>query len=169
MKNVYKYCALCAGSLEKRGENLACAKCSFVNYRNARPTVTAIVAHKNKILLTKRNNKPFEGWWDLPGGFLNRGEHPEDGIKRELREELGLEINIKKQLGIYPGTYPSPFEPFHVLSVVYIVEPLSKDLKVLDTEELKGFRWFSKKELPAKIAFDSNQNVIREFKKIWKI
>lgn len=168
MKNTYKFCAVCSGSLRQAKGNLACVSCSFVNYRNARPTATAIVMHKNKILLTKRNNMPFMGWWDLPGGFLNRGEHPEDGIRRELKEELGLKVNLKDLLGIYPGTYPSTFEPFHILSVVYVAEPLTKNLRVLDKAELKGFQWFSKKEMPKKIAFDSNQIIIKDFIKKWK-
>lgn len=159
---------MCGDSLLLKNGNLSCVKCPFVNYRNARPTVTAVILHKNKILLTKRNNSPFSGWWDLPGGFVDHGESPEKAIAREMREELGMAIKIKKLLGIYPGTYPSAVEPFHILSVVYMVEPLTKEFEIMDKEELKGFKWFKKKELPSRIAFDSNQNVIREFKKVWK-
>ena len=161
---------MCGGKLRAKNGNLNCVSCSFVNYRNARPTVTAIILHKNKILLTKRNNLPFLGWWDLPGGFVDRGESPKNAIAREMREELGMAIKIKKLLGIYPGIYPSSIEPFHILSVVYMVEPLTKEkeIGVMDKKELKGFKWFEKKELPSRIAFDSNQNVIRDFKKIWK-
>jgi len=159
---------MCGGNLLSKNSNLSCAKCSFVNYRNARPTVTAVILRENKILLTKRNNTPFVGWWDLPGGFVDHGESPEEAIAREMREELGMAIKIKKLLGIYPGTYPSATEPFYVLSVVYMVEPLTKEFGIMDKEELKGFKWFKKKELPPRIAFDSNQNVIREFKKVWK-
>ena len=168
MKNAYKFCSVCGDRVRLKKKHLRCVSCNFVNYRNARPTATAIIIHKNKILLTKRNNKPFKGWWDLPGGFLDRGEKPEDGIRREMQEELGLGIKLKNILGIYPGTYPSRHEPFHILSVVYVAEPVNKKLKILDKEEIAGFRWFSKKELPSKIAFDSNQIIIKDFKKIWK-
>lgn len=168
MKNVYEYCAMCGGNLRKKNKNLACSRCAFVNYCNARPTVTALVFNKNKILLTKRNNAPFLGWWDLPGGFIDRGESSEDALRREMKEELGMPINIKKLFGIYPGTYPSTFEPFYILSVVFIVEPINNDLRVLDKEEIKGFKWFKKEELPKKVAFDSNQKIIKDFIKTWK-
>lgn len=145
---------------------MACANCGFVNYRNPRPTVTAMVLYRNKLLLTRRAHAPFKGWWDLPGGFLDRGERPEDCARRELREETGLNIKLKKLLGIYPGTYPSNFDPFAVLSIVYAATANTKSLDALD--DVCESRWFTKKELPKKIAFDSNQLVIKDFLKIWR-
>src|SRR5437899_1227295 len=117
----YKHCSVCGGKLKlRRDGNLACTKCSFVNYRNPRPTVTALVMHKSKLLLTKRGRAPFDGWWDLPRGFMHSGETPEQAVKRELIEETGLNIKINRLFGIYPGTYPSPTEPFTILSMVYV-------------------------------------------------
>jgi len=164
---VYRFCSICGSKLKiNRQGNLACQKCDFVNYRNPRPTATALVFYKNKILLTKRARPPFKGWWDLPGGFMERGESPEAAVKRELKEETGLDIKIKKIFGIYPGTYPSAEEPFHVLSIVFLAESKNQSLKALD--DVAESRWFAKKGLPRKIAFDSNQKVIKDFLKKWK-
>lgn len=163
----YKYCSICGKKLRKRQDgNLACTSCAFVNYRNPRPTVTALVLYKNKLLLTRRARAPFKGWWDLPGGFLDRGERPEDCARRELKEETGLNITVKKLLGIYPGTYPSDFDPFSVLSVVYIATADTESLDALD--DVCESRWFAKKELPKKIVFDSNRLIIKDFLKIWR-
>ncbi len=163
----YKYCSICAGRLKKRKDsNLECPKCGFINYRNPRPTASALVLYKDKLLLTKRAHAPFAGWWDLPGGFVDRGEDPAAAIKRELKEETGLSIKVKKLLGVYPGFYPASFDPFHVLSLVYLAQASTSKLQALD--DVAESRWFDKKELPHQIAFDSNQKVMREFKKIWK-
>ena len=43
------------------------------------------------VMLTRRAREPQAGWWDLPGGFLEPGEHPEAALIREVREELGVD------------------------------------------------------------------------------
>lgn len=164
---IYKYCSICGTKLKRRKDgNLACSECLFVDYRNPRPTVTALVLYQNKLLLTKRAERPFKGWWDLPGGFIDRGERPEQAVIRELKEETNLDIKIKKIFGIYPGTYPSSFGPFYILSLVYMANSPTKSLEALD--DVSESRWFAKKDMPKKIAFDSNQLVIRDFLKIWR-
>lgn len=163
MKNHYKFCSICGQPLYFKNGNLHCSRCPFVNYRNPRPTTTAIILYGEKILLTKRSNTPFKGWWDLPGGFLNKDETPPKALKRELKEELGLLIRKQKLFGLYTGTYPSKFDPFYILSVVYIVEPKSSSVRILDKKELSDARWFSRNKLPKKIAFDSNQRILRDF------
>lgn len=162
----YKYCSICGSRLKLKKGNLACVKCRFVNYRNPRPTVTVLVLNKNKLLLTRRRRAPFKGWWDLPGGFLDRGENTAACARRELKEEMALHIKIRKLFGIYVGTYPSVFDPFSVVSTVYLATSREQSPKALD--DVSESRWFVKKEIPAKIAFDSNQLIIKDFLKIWK-
>jgi 8-oxo-dGTP diphosphatase len=52
------------------------------------------------VLLGRRAIAPSRGLWDLPGGFLEPGEHPEVGLIRELREETGLEGVVGPLLGV---------------------------------------------------------------------
>jgi len=165
MRNRYTFCSLCGGGLQRDGRNLACTRCSFVNYRNPRPTATALVVHGERILLAKRKHAPFRGWWDLPGGFVDRGESMEEALARELTEEMGLRVKRQTFFGTYAGTYPSPHDPFHIVTAVYLIEPHSEDVRVLDRKEIADLRWFSRKELPRRIAFDSNQKVIADFLK----
>lgn len=163
----YRFCSICGGGLKPKGGNLHCAKCGFINYQNPRPTVTALILNRGKILLVKKAQAPFRGGWDLPGGFVDKGEHPEETLARELEEELSIAVKGKKFFGLYAGTYPSATDPFFILSAVYVVKPKSGKVSIIDKGELKDWGWFSKKDLPPKIAFDSNQRIIKDFLKVW--
>jgi 8-oxo-dGTP diphosphatase len=59
-------------------------------------TVDAVVFHapSQSVLLIKRKDKPFKGKWALPGGFVRRGETLEDTLRRIIKEEIGLEMNV---------------------------------------------------------------------------
>ena len=98
---------------------------------------------------------------------MESGETPQQAIIRELKEELGLRVRIKRLFDFYPGIYPHRFDPCAVLSVVYIITPQGQP-RVLDKRELQLFRWFAKKELPRHIAFDSNRRILKDFFKVWK-
>lgn len=87
-------CPYCGGALiikridgQKR---FLCAKCGKILYMNPVPAVSAVVINEKKILLAKRKKLPKIGSWNLPGGFLEPYEQPEEGVLRELREETGL-------------------------------------------------------------------------------
>ena len=60
--------------------------------------VGAILIRGDRILMARRGKIPMKGWWSLPGGALETGELLEDGIRREVREETGLEV---KPVGMF--------------------------------------------------------------------
>ena len=65
------------------------------------PVVAAIVEHNGEIVLVRNKGWPA-GWYGLMTGFLERGESPEEGVLRELKEELGLRGKVEKLVGVYP-------------------------------------------------------------------
>lgn len=58
------------------------------------PVVTAIIHKDGKVLLGKRPKGSLQGQWEFPGGKIEIGESPEDALKRELDEELGIQAEI---------------------------------------------------------------------------
>lgn len=166
MKNIYNFCSVCGSKLRFDKKNLKCVKCDFVNYRNPRPTSTVLVFSGSKLLLSKRTGPPFKGWWDLPGGFIDGGEHPEETAAREIKEETGLDIKIESLFGVYTGVYPSRKEPFRIITFVY--KASAKGNKLESHDDVSDSRWFRRRDLPPKIAFDSNQKIIRDLIKKWK-
>jgi 8-oxo-dGTP diphosphatase len=58
--------------------------------------VGAIIIHQSKILIVKRANEPAKGLWSVPGGVVELGEQLHKAIKREVKEETGLEVDIER-------------------------------------------------------------------------
>lgn len=75
-----------------------------------------------KVLLIRRGAEPLRGQWSLPGGGLETGERLEDGLRREVREETGLEINVMGLAGVYDRIMPdaSGKAQFHYVLIDYV-------------------------------------------------
>src|SRR5688572_17695716 len=91
-----RFCAACGGRLTPMREDghrrWHCRRCGFINYGNPVATVAAIIIRGSRVLLTRRARPPFANTWDLAGGFLEAGETADEGIRREVLEELGLTV-----------------------------------------------------------------------------
>lgn len=101
----FQFCPQCASPLvEKIVDNesrIACSNCNFVHYNNPTPVVAAIVEYGTEVLLARNKMWP-PNWFGLITGFLEAGESPEEGIIREVKEELNLEGEVVELVGIYP-------------------------------------------------------------------
>lgn len=100
----YKFCPKCASELITveidHQQRRKCSACSFVFWNNPVPVVAAIVEHEGKVILTRNKGWP-EKWLGIVAGFLEKGETPEEGVLREVKEELGLEGQIVSFIGHY--------------------------------------------------------------------
>ncbi len=63
----------------------------------------ALIIKNGKILIIKRTSKEdcFKGQWDIPGGGIKFGEDPIEGLKREVKEEAGIDICVIKPIRIW--------------------------------------------------------------------
>ena len=127
-------------------------------------TVDGCLLKGSKVLLVRRAIEPFEGFWVLPGGHVEYNERVEDALQREMREELGLEVKIKKLIGVYSDPKRDPRE--HTVSIAFLVGSKSqRDIKL--NFETKEYNFFPLNNLPKKIGFD-HRKIIADAKKIWK-
>ncbi len=158
----YQFCPKCRTELETRRfpsdtdtERPVCPACSFIYWNNSRPTAGAVVEDASgRVLLGRRGINPSKGLWDLPGGFLEPGEHPEVGMQRELLEETGLVVHPVELLGFYMDSYgDDPHE--HTLNILYLCHIIGGEPHASD--DMAELGWFSPDEIPNDLAF---QNVV---------
>jgi 8-oxo-dGTP diphosphatase len=96
---------------------------------SARPAVAVdgILVVDGRLVAVVRGNEPFRGRPALPGGFVELGEPTEDAIVREVLEETGLEVRVRRLVGVYSD--PSRDPRGHVVSVVYELERIGGTLR----------------------------------------
>ena len=82
-------------------EREVCGHCGFINYENPKIVVGSVVRHNGKILLCRRAIEPRRGFWTIPAGYLEIHETPEDGARREAREEAGATLVLDGLLAVY--------------------------------------------------------------------
>src|SRR5207247_8513149 len=114
----WKLCPRCGAGLELGIGRARCPACGSIYYANSAPAVEGVLERDGKVLLTKRGIEPRRGYWDLPGGFLEEGEEPLEGLAREFREETGLAVRPLEWLG-------TPLEPhahYFVLGPTWLLE-----------------------------------------------
>jgi 8-oxo-dGTP diphosphatase len=105
-----------------------------------------VVDDEGRVLLARRAVEPFRGKWDIPGGFLEEGEHPIDGLKRELREETGLEVEPLEWLGVWMDSYGGDSTAEATLNFYWTARTLSGEARPAD--DVDDLRWFAPDELP---------------------
>jgi 8-oxo-dGTP diphosphatase len=120
-------------------------------------TVDGVLIDGERILLIKRGNDPFKGFWALPGGFVEYGETTEHAAVREVKEETGLCCEINRLVGVYSAPDRDPRG--HTVSIVYVMSVREGEMKAGD--DAAGAEWHSLAELPEEIAFD-HSNIIRD-------
>ncbi|MHC1743137.1 MAG: NUDIX domain-containing protein [Syntrophobacteraceae bacterium] len=117
-------------------------------YRNPFLTVDAIVSMGDRgVVLIDRKNPPYG--WALPGGFVDYGESLEEAVRREIREETGLDLEHLVQFGAYSDPRRDPRH--HTVTVVFTAEGLG-ELQAAD--DAARVTVFPLDGLPAPLAFD---------------
>jgi ADP-ribose pyrophosphatase YjhB (NUDIX family) len=151
----WRVCPRCGAELGGDAARLACDACGFIVYASSKPTAGALCVDNGRVLLARRAHPPFQGFWDIPGGFLDEGEDPLDGLRRELREETGLEVEPQRFLGIWMDRYGGDSTAEATLNLYWAVRVVGGEAAPAD--DVSELRWFGRDELPAadELAFEN--------------
>jgi ADP-ribose pyrophosphatase YjhB (NUDIX family) len=120
-------------------ERLTCPDCGFIAYENPKVVVGAVVTHGDRFLLCRRAIEPRRGFWTLPAGYLELGETPEEGARREAREEACAEIELDALLGLYTIARKSQVQLIYRARLVHpevAAGPESEAVALLRWEEI---------------------------------
>lgn len=115
----------------------------------------AVVRH-DSILLCRRATEPSVGSWALPGGFLNPGETPEQAARREALEEVGVAVELRSLVGLYPSWY---LEGQWLVAATYLASCEGEPRP--DGREVSEVGWFEMTRLPEQMA-PSHEEKVRQ-------
>ena len=110
--------------------------------------VGAVILERGRVLMAQRGKQPFEGWWSLPGGLLELGEALADGLRREVREETGLEVRPRGILEVFERIMrdSAGVPEYHYVLIDYICSATGGTLCAGD--DVCAVEWVRRRDLP---------------------
>ena len=135
--------------------SITCPHCGYGAYYNPKPVASAIpVDQHGRVILLRRAFDPGAGLWTFPGGFVDLGESVEDAARRETREEMEIDVELERLVGVYSRAED------RVVLVVFAATALGEPRT---TEEATEVRAFAPDELPwDELAFWSTAQALRD-------
>jgi 8-oxo-dGTP diphosphatase len=122
-------------------------------------TSTAIIPYPdNKILLIKRNTRPFVGYWALPGGRMDPGETIEQTVIREVKEETGLIVTIVSRIGEYVEKGIKDDVEYEYYPTCFVVKPVAGEV-IRQESEIQQIHLFALHKLPKPLAFEHEKMI----------
>lgn len=102
--------------------------------------VAAVIMKEGKVFATQRGYGEFKDGWEFPGGKVEAGESPEEALRREIREELEVEVNVGDLIDTIEYDYPA----FHLSMKCYVCTIAGGSPHLLEHE---AARWLSADQL----------------------
>lgn len=102
--------------------------------------VAAVIVQDDRILATQRGYGEFKDGWEFPGGKIESGESPEDALKREIMEELKVEIDVRELIGVVEYDYTD----FQLNMMCFWCTLKGGEVQLMEHE---AGRWLKKEEL----------------------
>lgn len=140
--DTHKFCGVCGTPTVKKDNEYAkvCPKCGHISYPRLSPAVIVAVTKGDELLLA--SNKNFtSNMYSVLAGFVEAGESLEECVKREIREEVNIEVNNIQYFGSQSWPFPNSF------MIGFTAEYESGEIKV-DENELSDAKWFRANEIP---------------------
>ena len=124
--------------------------------------VGAVIIREDRVLLVCRATEPLKGEWSVPGGVLELGEKLRDGIRREVLEETGLEVEPGEVLDVFDSIFRDEQgrTQYHYVLIDYLCRLLLGEAKA--GSDVSEVRWVQEVELAAMGLRDSIEQVVRK-------
>lgn len=159
-----RFCPLCGADVVWRvasrdmREHPVCSGCGFVVYLHPKLVAITIPVRGGRVLLARRAIEPAHGLWTFPGGYVDWGEDLATAARREMREEVGLDLAPAGLVGIYS------YADAPVVIVAYHVTVPDGLEAAADTHEVSEVRYFARSEIPwDALAFRSTREALEDW------
>ncbi len=120
----------------------------------------ALIREEDKILIAQRGRSKRFGWkWEFPGGKVRADETPEDCLRREIKEELNLEIQVEKHFCTTHHQYPD----FYIELIAFWCSIVGGKMKLVDHEQVL---WVTVSEMNQYTFVEADLNVISALEKV---
>lgn len=137
--------------------------CSFIDFRDPKVAVIALVTWGDHVLLIRRGVDPMKGKWALPGGYMDAGEMPVEALMRELREEVALEVEIRDLIEIFPMAGAGVLNRGIVIAYRADLQRDERPALICDDDVCEA-AWFLVDETPADLAFESTLTLLARWR-----
>lgn len=153
----FRFCPKCGAASSATGAiPFRCESCGFVLFFN--PAVAAggfISDARGRVLFIRRANEPAKGKLAVPGGFVDYGETAEDALRREVREEVGLELDRVSYLCSVTNRYEYLGVAYPVCDLMFSAVAVNPE-SAAALDAVAGFDWYDLVSLsPGEFAFPS--------------
>ena len=169
----FKFCPVCGSAnwTEHNFKSKACGDCGFVYYANpCAATAAFILNSRNELLVARRAKEPAKGTLDLVGGFVDMGETIEEGMRREILEETGLEVDGIRYLFSTPNQYLYSGMNIHTLDADFVVR-VADDVKPKAADDAADCLWIPVEDVdPAEFGLTSIRRAVERFlaERLWE-
>lgn len=161
----YQYCPFCGRKLGEREEEgkrrKYCGSCGWTYYPHVGASAAAVIVREKEVLMVKRRREPYKDTWMFPAGFVDFGEHPEETLKREVKEETGLEVKSWKLIDVLQSE-DDPRSPGHFV-FFYLVKVEEGELET-EEEENSDVDW-QEIDNPPEIGWQLHRKIMKELRK----
>jgi ADP-ribose pyrophosphatase YjhB (NUDIX family) len=161
----FRFCPSCGTAREPSiTPPIACNACGFTLYMNTTcATAAFLVRPDGKALFIRRGKEPAKGKLAIPGGFIDEGESAEDGLRREFREEVGIDPAGLKYLCSHVNSYHYKNVTYPVLDFFYTARATGEE-KAEALDAVADFCWLDPREVdPAEMAFPSMTYALKQY------
>ncbi|MGD2125144.1 MAG: NAD(+) diphosphatase [Desulfobacteraceae bacterium] len=138
----HQYCGQCGSQTTNKTDERAkvCPECGLMTFPRMSPAIIVAVVKDKKILLARASRFPYE-MYSVLAGFVEPGESLEACVKREVREEVGIEVKNIRYFGNQPWPFPNS------LMVAFTADYAAGEIRI-DETEIVDAGWFSANNFP---------------------
>ena len=164
---IFKYCPVCGSSRFEvhNFKSKKCQDCGFTYYANPCSATAAFIVNDNdEMLVVRRGKEPAKGTLDLPGGFVDMYETVEEGMRREIKEETGLDVQEIQYQFSSPNVYQYSGMGVHTLDMDYLVRVPGGATPIKAADDAAEALWIPISQLnPADFGLTSIRNAVIRF------